>query len=246
MLPEAGAAACPPWLQSSRMLWLKAFHVVFMVTWFAGLFYLPRLFVYHVAAARRPGVARASASWSGGCSSIMTIGALATVLFGLAMVVAAPAYLADGVAAGEAAAGGGAGRLPPLVLPADAGLRARRSRHSQRWYRFFNELPGLLLDRDRGARGRQALTSRAAAAHGPRRRYALLPDPDALLGLDVQLVAGLDVEGRVPGVDVRQRPVDAEARRDCARPTSPARAAHRRGTSRATPARRRGRSAGRP
>ena len=29
------------------MLWLKAFHLIFMVTWFAGLFYLPRLFVYH-------------------------------------------------------------------------------------------------------------------------------------------------------------------------------------------------------
>lgn len=29
------------------MLWIKAFHVIFMVTWFAGLFYLPRLFVYH-------------------------------------------------------------------------------------------------------------------------------------------------------------------------------------------------------
>ncbi|MBT8449776.1 MAG: CopD family protein, partial [Gammaproteobacteria bacterium] len=29
------------------MLWLKAFHVIFMVAWFAGLFYLPRLFVYH-------------------------------------------------------------------------------------------------------------------------------------------------------------------------------------------------------
>ncbi|MEG3592588.1 MAG: CopD family protein [Pseudomonadota bacterium] len=29
------------------MLWFKALHVIFMVTWFAGLFYLPRLFVYH-------------------------------------------------------------------------------------------------------------------------------------------------------------------------------------------------------
>jgi len=28
-------------------LWLKAIHVIFMVTWFAGLFYLPRLFIYH-------------------------------------------------------------------------------------------------------------------------------------------------------------------------------------------------------
>lgn len=31
------------------MLWIKAFHIIFMVTWFAGLFYLPRLFVYHTA-----------------------------------------------------------------------------------------------------------------------------------------------------------------------------------------------------
>ena len=29
------------------MLWLKAFHVIFVITWFAGIFYLPRLFVYH-------------------------------------------------------------------------------------------------------------------------------------------------------------------------------------------------------
>ncbi len=32
------------------MLWIKSFHIVFMVAWFAGLFYLPRLFVYHAMA----------------------------------------------------------------------------------------------------------------------------------------------------------------------------------------------------
>jgi len=32
------------------MLWLKAFHIFFVVSWFAGLFYLPRLFVYHAMA----------------------------------------------------------------------------------------------------------------------------------------------------------------------------------------------------
>jgi putative membrane protein len=31
------------------MLWVKAFHVIFMVSWFAALFYLPRLFVYHAS-----------------------------------------------------------------------------------------------------------------------------------------------------------------------------------------------------
>ena len=40
------------------MLWLKAFHVVFVVAWFAGLFYLPRLFVYHAAATDAPGLER--------------------------------------------------------------------------------------------------------------------------------------------------------------------------------------------
>ena len=36
------------------MLWLKAFHIVFVIAWFAGLFYLPRLFVYHATATDAP------------------------------------------------------------------------------------------------------------------------------------------------------------------------------------------------
>ena len=35
------------------MLWVKSLHLIFMVTWFAGLFYLPRLFVYHAQAEDR-------------------------------------------------------------------------------------------------------------------------------------------------------------------------------------------------
>jgi len=40
------------------MIWLKAFHVIAMVTWFAGLFYLPRLFVYHADATDAPSLER--------------------------------------------------------------------------------------------------------------------------------------------------------------------------------------------
>ena len=40
------------------MLWVKALHIVFVVTWFAGLFYLPRLFVYHAQATDREGIER--------------------------------------------------------------------------------------------------------------------------------------------------------------------------------------------
>jgi len=40
------------------MLWVKAFHIIFVVTWFAGLFYLPRLFVYHSLTDDEAGQAR--------------------------------------------------------------------------------------------------------------------------------------------------------------------------------------------
>ena len=40
------------------MLWIKSFHIVFMVAWFAGLFYLPRLFVYHTEADDKPSIER--------------------------------------------------------------------------------------------------------------------------------------------------------------------------------------------
>ena len=36
------------------MLWIKAFHIISVVTWFSALFYLPRLFVYHVASEDQP------------------------------------------------------------------------------------------------------------------------------------------------------------------------------------------------
>lgn len=40
------------------MLWIKSFHIIFMVAWFAGLFYLPRLFVYHAMAEDRVSIER--------------------------------------------------------------------------------------------------------------------------------------------------------------------------------------------
>ncbi|HEV3180156.1 MAG TPA: CopD family protein, partial [Steroidobacteraceae bacterium] len=71
------------------MLWLKALHVVFAVTWFAGLFYLPRLFVYHVATHDAPGLARFIVM-ERRLYFIMSLGALLTVLLGAAMILAAP------------------------------------------------------------------------------------------------------------------------------------------------------------
>src|SRR5690625_5292850 len=64
------------------MLWIKAFHVIFMVTWFAGLFYLPRLFVYHTQA-ETEAERRRFCVMEKKLFVIMTIGAGLTVAFGL-------------------------------------------------------------------------------------------------------------------------------------------------------------------
>ena len=126
------------------MLWLKAFHVVFVVTWFAGLFYLPRLFVYHAATADREGLAR-FVVMERRLFFIMSLGALLAVLFGLAMIAAAPGYLGQGWMRAKlllvAALVGYHGECYRLMLA----LRDGESRHSQRWYRLFNEVPSLLL-----------------------------------------------------------------------------------------------------
>jgi protoporphyrinogen IX oxidase len=126
------------------MLWLKAFHVVFVVTWFAGLFYLPRLFLYHAAAGDTLSIERFIVMEKR-LFGIMTIGATLAVCCGLAMLVAAPAYLHFGWLHAKLA-------LVALLIGYHlwcrrllGQLREGRNRHSQRWYRAFNEIPSVLL-----------------------------------------------------------------------------------------------------
>src|SRR5262245_54225439 len=64
------------------MLWIKSLHIVFMVTWFAGLFYLPRLFVYHAMTEDAPGRERFKVMERKLFYGIMTPGAVLTVVFG--------------------------------------------------------------------------------------------------------------------------------------------------------------------
>jgi putative membrane protein len=68
------------------MLWYKAIHIIFMVTWFAGLFYLPRLFVYHAVTDDQPGIDRFKIMERKLFYGIMTPGAILTIVFGLAVV----------------------------------------------------------------------------------------------------------------------------------------------------------------
>jgi len=64
------------------MLWLKALHLIFMVTWFAGLFYLPRLFVYHVMTEDQTSIDRFKIMERKLFFGIMTPGAILTIIFG--------------------------------------------------------------------------------------------------------------------------------------------------------------------
>lgn len=76
-------------------LWFKALHVSLMVTWFAGLFYLPRLFIYHAEADDAPSRSRFTLMEKR-LYAIMTIGATLTVLFGIAMLWMNPPLLSRG------------------------------------------------------------------------------------------------------------------------------------------------------
>lgn len=126
------------------MLWLKAFHVVFVVTWFAGLFYLPRLFVYHVATDDAPGVARFQLM-ERRLFFLMSVGAVLAVLFGMAMLFSAPTYLEMGWLRAKLLLVAGLVGYHACCYRLMRTLRAGRNTHSQRWYRLFNELPTLFL-----------------------------------------------------------------------------------------------------
>ena len=108
---------------------VKSLHIVFMVTWMAGLFYLPRLFVYHAQADDRISIERFKVMERKLFWGITTPGGVLTIVFGLWLWLGwfqgAGLWLHAKLAL-VAAAGG----LPRLVRQADAGFPAR-AQHAQ-------------------------------------------------------------------------------------------------------------------
>jgi putative membrane protein len=126
------------------MFWVKSFHIIFMVTWFAGLFYLPRLFVYHAAAQDRISLERFKVMERRLFWGIMTPGAVLTILFGV--------WLWLGWFRG--AAGWLHAKIALVAVLAAyhvwcwrlvKAFAAARNTKSERWYRWFNEFPTLVL-----------------------------------------------------------------------------------------------------
>ena len=128
------------------MLWLKALHLIFMVTWFAGLFYLPRLFVYHAECQDDAGNARFKIMESK-LYAIMSVGGVATVVLGVWLLFAYHLGTLTSTL------------WLPIKLVFVAGLiayhlyclklvrafRVDQNRHGHVYYRWFNEVPAVIL-----------------------------------------------------------------------------------------------------
>ena len=125
------------------MLWIKALHLIFMVTWFAGLFYLPRLFVYHAMTEDSAGRERFKIMERKLFYGIMTPSGVLTIVFGTWL------WLGYGVTGGWLHAK--LALVAVLVAYHIYGgklltdFKHDRNRHSHVWYRWFNEFPVLIL-----------------------------------------------------------------------------------------------------
>ena len=126
------------------MLWIKALHLSFMVTWFAGLFYLPRLFVYHAMSEDQASIDRFKIMERKLFFGIMTPGLILTLVFGIWMLLLGH-------------------YLDQLWIQIKLGLIAvliiyhihcgkllldfkyDRNTHSHVYYRWYNEIPVLFL-----------------------------------------------------------------------------------------------------
>ena len=120
------------------MLWIKAFHIIFVVTWFAGLFYLPRLFVYHTLATDTISIERFKVMERRLFYGIMTPSGVLAVLFGLALMLGQGMWREGWMQAKLA-----------LVLVAHhiylgklmLDFKHDRNRHGDKFYRWLNEIP---------------------------------------------------------------------------------------------------------
>lgn len=129
---------------ASYYIWFKAVHIAFMVTWFAGLFYLPRLFIYHA----QTSVAESREHFNmmeRRLFAIMTLGAILTAVFGLILIGIAPAVVATGWFMAK-----GVLLIGLITFHYRCWLWIRRLRETQeiqdsKWLRRFNEIPTVIL-----------------------------------------------------------------------------------------------------
>ena len=125
------------------MLWMKSLHIIFMVTWFAGLFYLPRLYVYHAEVKDKVSDERFKIMERKLFYGIMTPGGILTIFFGFLLIINYDYQ--------------GAWLTYKLILVALLVVyhlycwkylilfKKNHNKHSHIFYRIFNEIPVIML-----------------------------------------------------------------------------------------------------
>ena len=128
-------------------MWLKALHLIFMVTWFAGLFYLPRLFVYHAMSDDKTSNDRFKIMERKLFYGIMTPGAIFTLLFGTIMLFdyAWASFGQDLWLHIKLALIGLLIIHHVMCGKFVADFKNDNNKHSHVYYRWFNEVPVLIL-----------------------------------------------------------------------------------------------------
>lgn len=128
------------------MLWVKAFHIIAMVAWFSGLFYLPRIFVYHASASDQIGIDRFKIMEKKLYYYIMTPSGILTIILGL--------WLISFNVSGYLRMGWLHIKLTLVLLlilyhlylgKLLTAFAKDRNQHSSKFYRLLNEIPSLLL-----------------------------------------------------------------------------------------------------
>ena len=127
------------------MLWLKALHIIFVVCWFAGLFYLPRIFVYY-AASEHPETRRQLAIMARKLYRFVTPFMFIAIGLGIAMITLNPGYYLQATWLWLKLAG----VTFLVVYHIQCGryvfvINENKDEHSHVFYRFFNEVPVIFL-----------------------------------------------------------------------------------------------------
>lgn len=130
----------------SSYLWLKALHIISLIAWMAGMFYLPRLFAYHAASEKGSQQSETFKVMERRLLRIIINPAmLATFLFGILMIVANPALMEGGWLHAKLTL--------VLVMTALHGVFSKwrrvferdQNQRSPRFYKIWNEVPTVLM-----------------------------------------------------------------------------------------------------
>lgn len=145
LITAGAAAALILWQPSGLFLWLKAAHVVAVTAWMAGMFYLPRLFVYHCEA--EPG-SQLSETFKVMERRLLTIiinpAMIASWAIGLWLIWEGD-FTKSGWLHAKLLLAIGLSALHGMFSRWTRDFNADRNRHSQKFYRIINEVPTVLL-----------------------------------------------------------------------------------------------------